>query len=173
MKINEILEFPPGDGEFELLNLTDAIDIDLFKDILKDNDYALTFNGVVLNESYDALMKPFAEELMAKTSKGDWRSTTKAYYNWNIMCIYFEEQYFVPPAGVVVNPMTNKIYKTGDEDREKDREIITIFDQVSYTNTRLKNRIDFLDEDEFKKRTADPWELIDLVELREFIWDRT
>lgn len=162
MKINEVLDFPPGDGEFELLNLDDAIDIELFKDILKDNNYTLTFNAVDLNEAYDRIMKPFAAEINAKTHYGNWKATVKAYYNWNIMCLYFQEEYQPDQVrGGVAN-------STSEED---DVDVITVYVQISYTNTRMKNRIDFLDEATFKKRTSDPWELIDLNKLHDIVWN--
>lgn len=160
MKLLEVLDFPVGPKEFELLNLTGPVDQDILIEMLDANDLTLTFNGVKLT-NLDMLMEPFTNEIH-KHFHGDapgheghesLTETVGAYYDWDTMCIYLEEGF--------------KVY--GGKGSKATTGARSAWSRISYTNKHKKNTIKFLTPHEYYQVIKESRLNEDLINLRKVV----
>lgn len=159
MKLCEVLDFPVREGTFELLNLLDAVDEEVFHQLLVDHELDVTYNGVevdhlnaysgLLDKFYGMVRDEFKEEINNHWVL-DFVKTVDAYYNWNNMCLYFCEEYKLAPQ--VSDPAEPPKH-------------VEIYERVEYTNTSKKNHFKILTPDEYKKQTKDKSDLINLANV--------
>lgn len=159
MKLCEVLDFPVKEGTFELLNLLDAVDEDVFHQLLVDHELDVTYNGVkvdhlnayseLLDKFYDIVRDEFREETKNHLIV-DFQKTVEAWYNWNDMCIYIIEEY--------------KVYPQQPDPAEPPKHV-EIYERLEYTSTSKKNHFRILTPDEYKKKTKDKSDLINLANV--------